>query len=536
MTDNPFGTDNTFRDVEDARPRDILIDDKARRLLIVGINKLADVVKVTLGPGGRNVIIAQPGQAPIVTKDGVTVARHVFLPDPHEDAGAQVVKEVASRTNDVAGDGTTTATVIVQALVNEGQRLLAAGHNPKDIVRQMNDAAENVASYLAIRAEPIQSSEQICSIGTISANGDHVVGRALADAMTQVGPHGIITIEDAKGAETSLELVDGIRLDRGYTSPYFINDVDRMQVHLKNPWILVSDRQYKIAADLIPIMERAQKAGKSLLIIADEVADECLKALTINKTKGILQSCVIVAPGRGEHRIELLRDLSIVLGGTYISQGDDINGVTLLESHMGSCAEVIVTRTTTTLIRGAGSTAERDARRTVLEEQLSDPTLDDVTRHDVQDEMAIVASAAAIIHVGGVTEVELHERKDRIIDALNATRAAAAEGIIPGGGMALYRASQDLMETRKQEPGGLMLLKSLRAPFVQILQNAGYEPEKLSAKLDDTTWNMGIDANTGRCIDMLVAGVIDPVRVTRTALENAVSVAGIVLTVGASIT
>lgn len=528
-------------DIPQENKKDIQFDVDARDRLIRGVDKLADAVKVTLGPGGRNVIIHKSGQAPIITKDGVTVARHVVLADPHENAGAQVVKEAASRTNEVAGDGTTTATVLTQAIVRTGKKYLAAGHQPKSMGVGMELALDHIVDALVEIAEPVNSSQHIRHVGTISANGDEVIGNAISAAMDKVGVQGIITIEDAKGMETSLELVDGIRLDRGYTSPYFVNDVERMRVNYENAYVLVSNRQFKAMADLIPIMEKIVKEGRPILIIADEVEGEALKLLTANKMQGKLDCCVIVAPGRGEHRINLLGDIACMTGATLIADGDGRSMADLTLDDLGMCGKVIVTRTHTTLIQGRGDEANRGVRKASVEKLLSDQP-DDLETKKLQARLAILGGAAAIIKVGGATEVEMGERKDRIVDALNATQAAAEEGIVPGGGMALYRISRMLQESLKsidmstdERAGYMVVLQACESPLRQILENAGLQVDKILATLDGKPSQVGFNAAVGQFVDMVDSGVIDPVKVTRTALENAISVGGIILTVGASI-
>lgn len=522
--------------------KDIRFDSEARSRLIDGIDKLADAVKTTLGPGGRNVIIQKRGRTPIVTKDGVTVARHVVLSDPHEDAGAQVVREAASRTNDVAGDGTTTATVLVQALVHGGQKVLAAGHQPKLLKQGMERALADVVAELRRCAIAVTTSEQIAHVGTISANGEREIGDAIAEAMDVVGPQGIITIEEAKGMETHLELVDGIRLDRGYTSPYFVNDVDRMQVTYENAYVLVTNRQYKSMLDLVPVLEKVQKEAKPILIIADSVEGEALKLLTANKSQGRLECCVIVAPGRGEHRIDLLGDIAAMTGAKLITDGDGIKPEDIELDYLGVCGRITVTRHHTTLIQGSGDEDIKYARKAAVERKLlDDPTLDDVETRKLQARMQVLGGAAAIIKVGGATEVEMGERKDRIVDALNATQAAAEEGIVPGGGVALWRTSRALeleahrQATADEQTGYRVVLDACCAPIRQILENAGQPAERVTARLEDMPSDMGFNAAKGSYESMLRSGVIDPVKVTRSALENAVSVGGIVLTVGASI-
>lgn len=526
--------------------KDVRFDVDARARLIEGIDKLADAVKVTLGPGGRNVIIARQGQAPIVTKDGVTVARHIRLRDEHHDAGAQVVLEAASRTNDVAGDGTTTATVLAQEVVKLGQRALAAGHLPKAVKKGMDRAVEDVTACLQDAAIVVSDTEQVRHVGTISANGDEVVGAALATAVDAVGPRGIITVEDAKGTKTQLELVDGIRLDRGYTSPYFVNDVEKMQVTFEDAYVLLSDRSFKTIPEILPILERVQKEGRPLLIIADEVKDEALKLLTMNKARGNLQVCVIVAPGRGEGRVDLLGDMASMLGGDVITTGDDRTGADITLEHLGRCDSIVAGRYNTTLVGGHGvrhDPSQRDLRRQGVEERLDGLiTLNEREEGQLRERLGILGGAAAIVKVGGATEVELGERRDRIIDALSATQAAADEGIVPGGGVALFqaaakcRASASDIEDEGARIGYGIVLAACEAPMRQILENAGHNSARVMAQLDGgSNAGTGFNAATGEYVDMIEGGVIDPLKVTRTALENAVSVGGIVLTVGASI-
>lgn len=529
-------------EIQQENKKDIQFDVDARDRLIRGVDKLADAVKVTLGPGGRNVIIHKSGQTPIITKDGVTVARHVVLSDPHENAGAQVVKEAASRTNEVAGDGTTTATVLTQAIVRAGKKFLAAGHRPKQMGSGMELALDHVVDALIEMSVPVNSSQHIRHVGTISANGDDVIGAAISDAMDRVGVQGIITIEDAKGMETSLELVDGIRLDRGYTSPYFVNDVERMRVSYENAYVLVSNRQFKAMADLIPILEKVAKEGKPILIIADEVEGEALKLLTANKMQGKLECCVVVAPGRGDHRINLLGDIACMTGAKLIADGDGRSMSEVTLEDLGVCGKVTVTRTHTTLIQGRGEEHDRMVRKASVEKLLGDHP-DDLETKKLQARLAILGGAAAIIKVGGATEVEMGERKDRIVDALNATQAAAEEGIVPGGGMALYRISRVLHESLKdrgdmhvdEKAGYTVVLQACESPLRQILENAGLPVDKILATLDAKPQQVGFNAAVGQFVDMVDSGVIDPVKVTRTALENAISVGGIILTVGASI-
>lgn len=522
--------------------KNVMFDDDARRRLIVGVDKLANAVKVTLGPGGRNVIIQRKDDQPIITKDGVTVAQHIALVDPHEDVGAKAVAQAASRTNDLAGDGTTTATVLTQALIHAGQKVLAAKYVPKQVVLGVKKAADDVVEHLRSQATPIETSEQISFVGTISANGDKHIGDAIAKAMERVGANGIIDVDEAKGFETQLELIDGIRIERGYTSPYFVTDMNRMVVEFDDPYILVTNRRYKSLTELIPILERVQRESAPILIIADEVEGEALKLLTANKMQGKLDCCVICAPERGTRRVTLLDDIACMVGATLITDGDgrDMSDVTL--NDLGRCKKLTISKTTTTMIGGMSDRNVRDERIKTLESQLASDILTDPERDFIQRRLAILGGAAAMIKVGGATELEMIERRDRIVDALNATQAAADEGIIPGGGVALYRTAKTLMsnieniESPDQRAGYMMMLEACTAPLRQILHNAGQNAEKIMAKLDDDdTYTYGYDAVRCAFVDMMKAGVIDPVKVTTTAVHNASSIGGIILTVGASI-
>lgn len=531
--------------IETTSSSNIAFGDDARKQLLRGIDKLADAVQVTLGPGGRNVIIYRSGEQPIITKDGITVARHVNLADPHENAGACILREAASRTNDVAGDGTTTATVLARAIVKAGQRMLSAGHKPKLIKQGIDKAVNDVIDHISATTMKVDTLDQIRHVGTISANGDVLVGDSIARAMERVGLQGIITIEDAKGMETCLELVDGIKIDRGYTSPYFVNKPDIMHVEFDNPYVLVSNKTFKTNAEILPILEAVHKTGRPLLVIANEVADEALKLMTANKLQGTLATCVIVAPGRGDHRLELLDDIALMYGATLLTDGDGRRPESITIAELGTCSKVIVTRTNTTFI-GTGASSNFDARvarRTELEAKLTlDVTLDDVETKKVQARLQILGGTAAIIKVGGVTEVEMGERKDRIIDALNATQAAGEEGIIPGGGVALFRASQALrksLDVHSDDPsviaGYHIVLDACNAPISMIIENVGLDFARIAIELEGTHGTMGFDARTGKLMDMLESGILDPLKVTCCALKNAASVSGIILTVGASI-
>lgn len=526
-------------DVTVVQQHDVKFDDDARNAVCAGIDKLADAVKVTLGPGGRNVIIASRGRTPVVTKDGVTVARSIRLADPHADAGAQLIMQAASRTNDVVGDGTTTSTVLTQAIVHAGRRALAAGIHPQRIKEGMELACDHITQALRDMARQVTSREDLLNVATVSANGDADMGDVIATAVERVGPNGIITVSDTSGHTTTLELVDGVRLNRGYTSQYFVNDAERARVVLEKPYILTSECQFKTVQELLPIAEWCAGQGRPLLIIADDVKDEALKFLTGNKARGALNVCVIVAPGRGSARVDLLGDIVSIVGGQVMTQGHMMSQPAV--DMLGQCDQVVVTRTETSLICGTatGSAEDRAARRINVERELEDPTLPDDRRARLRERLTILTGAAAIVHVGGVTEVELRERRDRIVDAINATQVASRSGIVPGGGCALVWARSSCRVPSDIEHGVTVgygiVLDACSSPLEQIASNAGHNHSRALAAVEDATGCIGFDARTGDLVDMIDAGIIDPVDVTCASLSSAVSVGCIVVTLGASV-
>lgn len=520
---------------------DVKFDDDARNAICAGIDKLADAVKVTLGPGGRNVIIASRGKTPIVTKDGVTVARAIRLSDPHADAGAQLIMQAASRTNDVVGDGTTTSTVLTQAIVHGCKRALAAGIHPQHLKKGMELACEHVIDTLKKSAYQIKSRDDLLNVAKISSNGDSTMGDVIATAVERVGSNGIISVSNTSGHTTTLELVDGVRFERGYTSQYFVNDLERSRVVLERPYILVSDCQFKTMQELLPIAEMCASQGRSLLIIADDVKDEALKFLTGNKARGALNVCVVVAPGRGSARIDLLGDIVSIVGGQVVTMGSSLTSQPTIDV-LGECEQIIVTRTETSLICGTSTvTNDRAARRVNVERELEDPTLPDDQRSRLRERLTILTGAAAIVHVGGVTEVELHERRDRIIDAINATQVALRSGIIAGGGCALARARLSCIISDDTDPGIFagykIVLSACTVPLEQIARNAGLNHTRILANIEDGNSNIiGFDVTTGNVIDdMIIAGIVDPVDVTCASLTSAISVGSIVVTLGASV-
>lgn len=529
-----------MHDRHEGQPCDVKFGTEARLELSKGIDILADVVKVTLGPGGRNVVIARSGQPPIVTKDGVTCARHVVLENGHYDAGARIVLEAASRTNDLAGDGTTTATVLAQSLVRGANKLLSAGHQPRHMTLGLNKVLDDILDELAAASHAISGRDDLARIGTISANGDTEIGTMLADAFEAVGPGGIVTVEDGRGHKTVLDVIDGIKLGgRGYTSPYFVNDVERMRVTFEDAYILITDMTFKTMVDVMPLLELVHREGKPLLIIASAVVDEALKLITVNKTRGTLQSCVIVAPGRGTARVELLHDIAARVGGNVLLEGSGRSCGDLTLADLGRCTKVIVTQHDTVLVGGAGDQELVGQRMEGLEHVAQ------LGRQDsglISERRAILTGAAAIVKVGGATDIEVGERRDRIVDALNAVKAAMVEGIIPGGGCTLLHIARKLHDEVKSgkrvidemSAAGYMLgLQACEAPFRQIAENAGYSAEKALTQM--TSSKLGVDATTGDVVDMLEAGIIDPVKVTSTAYTNAVSIANTVISIGASL-
>ncbi|MES5047288.1 chaperonin GroEL [Rhizobium nepotum] len=510
----------------------------AREKLLRGVDILADAVKVTLGPKGRNVVIDKSFGAPRITKDGVTVAKEIELEDKFENMGAQLVREVASRTNDIAGDGTTTATVLAQAIVREGGRAVAAGMNPMDLKRGIDLAVSVVVKDLLAKAKKINTSEEIAQVGTISANGEKEIGQYIADAMQRVGNEGVITIEEAKTADTELEVVEGMQFDRGYLSPYFVTNAEKMVAELEDAYVLLHEKKLSNLQAMLPILEAVVQTGKPLLIISEDVEGEALATLVVNKLRGGLKIAAVKAPGFGDRRKAMLEDLAILTGGTVVSEdlGIKLENVTL--EMLGRAKKVSITKEATTVIDGAGTKLDIEGRVTQIKAQIEETT-SDYDREKLQERLAKLSGGVAVIRVGGSTEIEVKEKKDRIDDALNATRAAVEEGIVPGGGTALLRASVVLEikgENDDQNAGVSIIRKALQALVRQIAENAGDEGSIVVGRiLESNTDNFGYNAQTGEYGDMIAMGIVDPVKVVRTALQNAASVAGLLVTTEAMI-
>ncbi|MBI1252477.1 MAG: chaperonin GroEL [Alphaproteobacteria bacterium] len=510
----------------------------ARERMLAGVDVLANAVKVTLGPKGRNVVIEKSFGAPRTTKDGVTVAKEIELEDKFMNMGAQLVREVASKTNDEAGDGTTTATVLAQAIVREGMKAVAAGRNPMDLRRGVEKAVSAVVDDLKKQAKKVKGSEEIAQVGTISANGDTDIGKFLADAMAKVGNEGVITVEEAKSLETELDVVEGMQFDRGYLSPYFITNADKMDATLDEPMILLFEKKLSSLQPMLPILEAIVQNGKPLLIIAEDVEGEALATLVVNKLRGGLKVAAVKAPGFGDRRKAMLEDIAILTGGQVISEdlGIKLENVTL--DMLGKAKKVVVKKDDTTIVDGLGAKKDIEGRIAQIRTQIEDTT-SDYDREKLQERLAKLAGGVAVIKVGGATEVEVKERKDRVDDALNATRAAVEEGIVAGGGVALLRAAFKLNvkgDNEDQEVGVQIVRKALEAPIRQIVENAGVEGSVVVGKLRESKDdNQGFNAQTEEYVDMIKAGIIDPVKVVRTALQDAASVAGLIITTEASI-
>ncbi|CAG9275197.1 chaperonin GroEL [Paraburkholderia unamae] len=518
--------------------KDVKFHDSARARIVKGVNVLADAVKVTLGPKGRNVLIERSFGAPTITKDGVSVAKEIELKDRFENMGAQVVKQVASKTADVAGDGTTTATVLAQAIVQEGMKHVAAGMNPMDLKRGIDKAVAAVLDELRKLSKPISTNREIAQVGSISANSDEAIGRIIADAMERVGKEGVITVEDGKSLENELDVVEGMQFDRGYVSPYFINDPDKQAAYLDDALILLHDKKISNIRDLLPVLEATSKAGKPLLIVAEDIDGEALATLVVNAMRGILKVAAVKAPGFGDRRKAMLEDIAILTGATVISEetGKQLQKATL--EDLGSAKRVEVRKDDTIIIDGAGDAKRIEARVKSIRAQIEEAT-SDYDREKLQERVAKLAGGVAVIKVGAATEVEMKEKKDRVDDALHATRAAVEEGIVPGGGVALLRARSAVSNLKgvngDQDAGIHIVLRSLEAPLRVIASNAGDEPSVVIAKVLEGKGNFGYNAATGEYGDLVEAGVVDPTKVTRTALQNAASIAGLILTTDATV-
>ncbi len=510
----------------------------ARERMLAGVDILANAVKVTLGPKGRNVVIEKSFGAPRTTKDGVTVAKEIELEDKFMNMGAQLVREVASKTNDEAGDGTTTATVLAQAIVREGMKAVSSGRNPMDLRRGVDKAVVAIVEDLKKRAKKVGGSEEIAQVGTISANGDTDIGKFLADAMAKVGNEGVITVEEAKSLETELDVVEGMQFDRGYLSPYFITNADKMEATLEDPLILLFEKKLSSLQPMLPILESVVQNQRPLLIIAEDVEGEALATLVVNKLRGGLKVAAVKAPGFGDRRKAMLEDIAVLTGGQVISEdlGIKLENVTI--DMLGKAKKVVVKKDDTTVVDGEGAKKDIEARIGQIRKQIEDTT-SDYDREKLQERLAKLAGGVAVIKVGGATEVEVKERKDRVDDALNATRAAVEEGIVPGGGVALLRAAFKLNikgDNEDQNVGIRIVQRALEAPIRQIVENAGVEGSIVVGKLRESKdENFGFNAQTEEYVDMVKAGIIDPVKVVRIALQDAASVAGLIITTEASI-
>jgi chaperonin GroEL len=510
---------------------------KAREAMLEGVNTLADAVKVTLGPKGNNVVLDKSWGSPTVTKDGVTVAKELELEEKFQNMGAQMVKEVASKTSDTAGDGTTTATVLAQAIYNEGQKLVAAGVSPMALKRGIDKGVEAVVAELKKLSVPTKDKKEIEQVGTISANSDETIGKLISEAMEKVGKEGVITVEEAKSMETSLEVVEGMQFDRGYVSSHFVTDTERMEVAFENPYILVHEKKVSAMKDLLPLLEEVSKAGKPLLIIAEDVEGEALATLVVNKLRGTLQVAAVKAPGFGDRRKAMLQDIAILTGGQMISEelGNKLESCTLKD--LGACKSVKIDKDNTTIIDGAGSKEDIEARVKQIRAQIEETT-SDYDREKLQERLAKITGGVAVINIGAATETEMKEKKARVEDALNATRAAVEEGIVPGGGVALVRCLKALENTKAkgEERSGINILKhALSEPLRQIACNAGMEGSVVLNKVLESNGDFGYNAQTDTYENLLAAGVIDPTKVVRFAIQNAASVSGLMLTTEAMI-
>jgi chaperonin GroEL len=513
--------------------------EEARRKLQIGVNKLANAVRATLGPRGRNVVIDKKFGAPTVTKDGVTVAKEIELSDPFENMGAQMVKEVATKTNDVAGDGTTTATVLAQAIVNEGLKNVTAGANPMHLKRGIEKAVDAVVKELKKRAKQVGSNKkEIAAVAAISANNDYEIGNLIADAMEKVGNDGVITVEEAKGIDTYMEVVEGMQFDRGYQSPYFVTDPENMICSFEKPYILIHEKKISNMRELLPILERVVQTGRPLLIISEEVEGEALATLVVNNLRKTIRVCAVKAPGFGERRKAMLEDIAIMTGGQVISEdlGMKLENVDI--SQLGQAEKVIVDKENTTIINGYGSEAEIKGRINQIKKQIEETT-SDYDREKLQERLAKLAGGVAVIYVGAATEVEMKEKKARVEDALSATRAAVEEGIVPGGGITLLRCREvikDLKLEGDEKTGAMIVYRALEEPLRQIANNAGIEGSVVVARALQEKDNIGFNAETLQWEDLTEAGILDPVKVTRSALQNAASIGAMILTTEVSIT
>jgi chaperonin GroEL len=511
----------------------------ARDKMLRGVDILANAVRVTLGPKGRNVVLDKSFGAPRITKDGVTVAKEIELDDKFENMGAQMVREVASKTSDIAGDGTTTATVLAAAIVKEGAKAVAAGMNPMDLKRGIDIAVETVVEELKKNSKKVTSNDEIAQVGTISANGDQEIGRFLAEAMKKVGNEGVITVEEAKSLETELDVVEGMQFDRGYISPYFITNADKMRVEMEDPYILINEKKLSALNELLPLLEAVVQTGKPLLIVAEDVEGEALATLVVNKLRGGLKVAAVKAPGFGDRRKAMLQDIAVLTGGQAISEDLGIKLENVTVAMLGKAKKVMIDKENTTIVNGAGKKKDIEDRITQIKAQIEETT-SDYDREKLQERLAKLAGGVAVIRVGGATEVEVKERKDRVDDAMHATRAAVEEGILPGGGVALLRATESLKKVRTQNEdqkhGVDIVRKALSSPARQIAVNAGEDGSVIVGKiLEHSTYGYGFDAQNAEYVDMVKKGIIDPTKVVRQALQGASSVAGLLITTEAMV-
>ncbi|WP_134494190.1 chaperonin GroEL [Microvirga pakistanensis] len=519
--------------------KDVKFSTEARDKMLRGVDILADAVKVTLGPKGRNVVIEKSFGAPRITKDGVSVAKEIELADKFENMGAQMVREVASKTNDIAGDGTTTATVLAQSIVREGAKAVAAGMNPMDLKRGIDLATSEAIKDIQARAKKVKSSDEVAQVGTISANGDKDIGEMIAHAMQKVGNEGVITVEEAKTAETELDVVEGMQFDRGYLSPYFITNAEKMVAELEDPYILIHEKKLSSLQSMLPILEAVVQTGKPLLIIAEDVEGEALATLVVNKLRGGLKIAAVKAPGFGDRRKAMLEDIAVLTAGQTISEDLGIKLENVSLPMLGRAKRVRIEKENTTIIDGAGKKEDIEARVGQIKAQIEETT-SDYDREKLQERLAKLAGGVAVIRVGGATEVEVKEKKDRVDDALNATRAAVEEGIVPGGGVALLRAKAAVAKLSNDNPdvkaGINIVLRALEAPIRQIAENAGVEGSIVVGKITENKADtFGFNAQTEEFVDMLQAGIVDPAKVVRTALQDAASVAGLLVTTEAMV-
>ncbi|HBO5556792.1 TPA: chaperonin GroEL [Pseudomonas aeruginosa] len=518
--------------------KEVKFGNSARKKMLVGVNVLADAVKATLGPKGRNVVLDKSFGAPTITKDGVSVAKEIELKDKFENMGAQLVKDVASKANDAAGDGTTTATVLAQAIVNEGLKAVAAGMNPMDLKRGIDKATVAIVAQLKELAKPCADTKAIAQVGTISANSDESIGQIIAEAMEKVGKEGVITVEEGSGLENELSVVEGMQFDRGYLSPYFVNKPDTMAAELDSPLLLLVDKKISNIREMLPVLEAVAKAGRPLLIVAEDVEGEALATLVVNNMRGIVKVAAVKAPGFGDRRKAMLQDIAILTGGTVISEevGLSLEGATL--EHLGNAKRVVINKENTTIIDGAGVQADIEARVLQIRKQIEETT-SDYDREKLQERLAKLAGGVAVIKVGAATEVEMKEKKARVEDALHATRAAVEEGVVPGGGVALVRALQAIEglkgDNEEQNVGIALLRRAVESPLRQIVANAGDEPSVVVDKVKQGSGNYGFNAATGVYGDMIEMGILDPAKVTRSALQAAASIGGLMITTEAMV-